>query len=427
MNFIKKLFKFILWTAVAFCVLVVVLGLMKTDASKYFGKNKTSFNEKDNNSAKNATRVAAKKEFDPTQLCFMGPEVCNTPKDKNKQEIVEKKEHSDPLQKRYAKAKSAQERDEIAQEVIEEKGDSDILNDTMRCYPLPYRLYTLCFSKELKVPIYGIAIMFGDTVDKNTIKKRYNFMLDGRFEYMFRIEKEYYKGSGFDMGFFVANSDSFDFAEIPLKMVYIMTNVVPQEKNTHKYSVKLVEEQGRSLAKKYKVIWVEELSVFKKNYKTFGDKKIAIPSGFLYRYSTISDAKGNHKDFCYYVPNDNQRYTLKQMEKDCQNADIPLMDNRLNTNPVCRNYAFEIMRFSRMFSRPADTIFDYETNKRINPTPSFAVSELKKYTQYAHLLRNKKGIVGFAHCKGFFEETNPSLIPFFCENNIRHKKIKAIP
>ncbi|WP_157779710.1 hypothetical protein [Helicobacter pylori] len=45
MNFIKKLFKFILWVAVAFCVLVIVLGLMKTDPSKYFGNHKVSSNE----------------------------------------------------------------------------------------------------------------------------------------------------------------------------------------------------------------------------------------------------------------------------------------------------------------------------------------------------------------------------------------------
>ncbi len=45
MNFIKKLFKFILYSAVAFCVLVAVLGLMKTDPSKYFGNHKTSFTD----------------------------------------------------------------------------------------------------------------------------------------------------------------------------------------------------------------------------------------------------------------------------------------------------------------------------------------------------------------------------------------------
>ncbi|MGL2580331.1 hypothetical protein ACQJ48_07450 [Helicobacter pylori] len=46
MNLIKKLFKFILWVAVMFCVAVVVLELMKTDPSKYFGKHKTSLNER---------------------------------------------------------------------------------------------------------------------------------------------------------------------------------------------------------------------------------------------------------------------------------------------------------------------------------------------------------------------------------------------
>lgn len=45
MNAIKKIIKAILTLAVAFFILIVVLGLMKTDASKYFGKHKTSYNE----------------------------------------------------------------------------------------------------------------------------------------------------------------------------------------------------------------------------------------------------------------------------------------------------------------------------------------------------------------------------------------------
>ncbi len=421
MNFSKKLFKFILWLGVAFCVLVVVLGLMKTDASKYFGKHKTSLNKTD----KIATKVVTKKEFDPNQLCFLGPEVCNTPKAKNKQTIVEKEEHNDPLQKRYAKARSTQERDEIAQEELENEGDSDILNDTMECDSLLSKLHAICYNAQMKIPIYGIAIMFGDTVDKNTIKKRYNFMPNNEFIPLYDFKGEDYKGSGFDMGFFVANEISFGFDPDVLKGIYKITNVVPQEKNTHKYSVKLVEEQGRKLAKEYKVIWVEELSVFKRNHQTFGEQKIAIPSGFLYRYSTISDAKGKHKDFCYYVPNDNQRYTLKQMEKDCQNADIPLIDNCLNSNPVCNRYSFAIMRFSRFYN------FGYY-NKGLKEHP-FAASELRKYSQYAHLLKTKNNLVGFTHCKFYraknneFKQYNPKHTPFFCEENIRHKKIKAIP
>ncbi len=124
MNFIKKLFKFILWAAVAFCVLVIVLGLMKTDPSKYFGKHHAHLSETDNTLTGIATKVASK--------------------EKN----------------RY----SSLFRNDLTEQ-------DEFVTTFINCEKLTYKFYALCYSKELKVPIYGITLLFGDTVDKKQHQK----------------------------------------------------------------------------------------------------------------------------------------------------------------------------------------------------------------------------------------------------------------
>ncbi|GAA9843933.1 hypothetical protein VN0594_05370 [Helicobacter pylori] len=43
------------------------------------------------------------------------------------------------------------------------------------CKVLKNNFYSVCYSSELKNPIYGVSVLFGDLVDKNNIEKRYEF------------------------------------------------------------------------------------------------------------------------------------------------------------------------------------------------------------------------------------------------------------
>ncbi|GAA9174991.1 hypothetical protein Taiwan43_02000 [Helicobacter pylori] len=98
-----------------------------------------------------------------------------------------------------------------------------------------------------------------------------------------------------------------------------MTNITPEAKNTNRHSVLSVEKEGRNLARKYHQILVEELTIIKQGYRTFSSKNIAIPSGFWYHYDiSLTDSYENAKSECFYIPNDNQKYPLQKMRRDCK-------------------------------------------------------------------------------------------------------------
>ncbi|MFP5995052.1 DNA/RNA non-specific endonuclease [Helicobacter pylori] len=187
------------------------------------------------------------------------------------------------------------------------------------CKVLKNNFYSVCYSSELKNPIYGVSVLFGDLVDKNNIEKRYEFKTDTRLAKYQQATTQDYTRSGFDRGHFVANDASFDFASNPLRETYRMTNITPEAKNTNRHSVLLVEKEGRNLAKKYHQVLVEELTIIKQGYRTFSSKNIAIPSGFWYHYDiSLTDSYENAKSECFYIPNDNQNYPLQEMRRDCK-------------------------------------------------------------------------------------------------------------
>ncbi|GAA8679519.1 hypothetical protein BTM207_08510 [Helicobacter pylori] len=85
------------------------------------------------------------------------------------------------------------------------------------CKVLKNNFYSVCYSSELKNPIYGVSVLFGDLVDKNNIEKRYQFKTDTRLGEYQQATTQDYTRSGFDRGHFVANDASFDFASNPLR------------------------------------------------------------------------------------------------------------------------------------------------------------------------------------------------------------------
>ncbi len=84
------------------------------------------------------------------------------------------------------------------------------------CKVLKNNFYSVCYSSELKNPIYGVSVLFGDLVDKNNIERRYEFKTDTRLAKYQQATTQDYTRSGFDRGHFVANDASFDFASNPL-------------------------------------------------------------------------------------------------------------------------------------------------------------------------------------------------------------------
>ncbi|GAA9618003.1 hypothetical protein HpHA86_05550 [Helicobacter pylori] len=85
------------------------------------------------------------------------------------------------------------------------------------CKVLKNNFYSVCYSSELKNPIYGVSVLFGDLVDKNNIEKRYEFKTDTRLAKYQQATTQDHIRSGFDRGHFVANDASFDLASNPLR------------------------------------------------------------------------------------------------------------------------------------------------------------------------------------------------------------------
>ncbi len=98
-----------------------------------------------------------------------------------------------------------------------------------------------------------------------------------------------------------------------------MTNITPEAKNTNRHFVLSVEKEGRNLARKHHQVLVEELTIIKQGYKTLISKNIAIPSGFWYHYDiSLTDSYENAKKRMFLIPNDNQKYPLQKMRRDCK-------------------------------------------------------------------------------------------------------------
>ncbi|GAA7323956.1 hypothetical protein HpCK61_05150 [Helicobacter pylori] len=73
------------------------------------------------------------------------------------------------------------------------------------------------------------------------------------------------------------------------------------------------------MARKHHQVLAEELTIIKQGYRTFSSKNIAIPSGFWYHYDiSLTDSYENAKSECFYIPNDNQKYPLQKMRRDCK-------------------------------------------------------------------------------------------------------------
>ncbi len=85
------------------------------------------------------------------------------------------------------------------------------------CKVLKNNFYSVCYSSELKNPIYGVSVLFGDLVDKNNIERRYESKTDTRLAKYQQAMTQDYTRSGFDRGHFVANDASFDLASNPLR------------------------------------------------------------------------------------------------------------------------------------------------------------------------------------------------------------------
>ena len=170
--------------------------------------------------------------------------------------------------------------------------------------------FDVCYSCKYKDPLATYDKLVGNLVVKKM--KRVNpFHPDLNIPKKCRSYPKDYSHSGFDKGHSGANNASFDWSKKSQYATFVMSNIVPQRPNTNRRSYLRVEKYGRCLAVKDKFVNVLTINEFSKDPKTISKDKVAIPTGFWKIY-------WNGKTMiCFYIPNDNKIYKLKDLRKPC--------------------------------------------------------------------------------------------------------------
>lgn len=175
-------------------------------------------------------------------------------------------------------------------------------------------LFTTCFNYDLKSALNGYTKLDGELVNKTNIEKRPEFYIDENIPYQYRTTNQDYLKSGFDKGHNIGSDASFDYSLKTQKATYVLTNIVPQYPNTNRKSYLNVENYERVVALSFGESEIMTFNFFKNNPERLGRSQLAIPVGFA---KIIWNSKENFQR-CFYIPNDDKVYDLKNLEVSCK-------------------------------------------------------------------------------------------------------------
>ena len=168
--------------------------------------------------------------------------------------------------------------------------------------------YKVCYSYTEKSMLAGFSVLT-DKVNTINIKKRNSFRIDYRIPKQYRTKSSDYTNTGFDRGHTAISDASSDYSIQTLKESYLMSNITLQRPNTNRRTWLKIEKLSRDLTKQGTV---KSLTLVLFGIVPDVIKGISIPKGY------IKVIEVQNKDRCFYVPNDNTSYTLKQVEFNCK-------------------------------------------------------------------------------------------------------------
>lgn len=171
-----------------------------------------------------------------------------------------------------------------------------------------------CYDYELKGTIYSYAKLDGEKINYTNLKQHPKFHTDLSIPRKFQTRTDDYTRTGFDRGH-IQSDASWDWSKKSQLATYSMSNISPQFPRTNRHSYLLVEDYERLIASKLGLVESLTKIYYSKNPKRFKKSGIAIPEGFGKVYW---NSKINFKR-CFYIPNDNREYRLKEMEISCEN------------------------------------------------------------------------------------------------------------
>ncbi len=118
-----------------------------------------------------------------------------------------------------------------------------------------------------------------------------------------------YKNSGYDRGHFCPAGDR-KFSKTAYNETFYTSNIAPQKHSFNSGIWNRLEQKVRYWAKKYDGVFVVTGGVLKKELRSIGSEKVAVPNYF---YKIILDnRKGDYKLLAFLIPHHNTNKSLKQ-------------------------------------------------------------------------------------------------------------------
>jgi endonuclease G len=173
--------------------------------------------------------------------------------------------------------------------------------------------FTTCYSYKYKSPSRCLSRLDGDQVNAVNSKHRQNFYADRHIPLKYRSYSNSYRNTGMDQGHTCASDASFDYSPQSLHATYAMSNISMQAPNSNRKSWLKIEKLGRLVSSKLGSLDTLTLVFFGNSPKRLGPDHVAVPVAYGRVLSNTS--KNYHK--CFYMPNDNRIYRLKEMQMDC--------------------------------------------------------------------------------------------------------------
>jgi DNA/RNA endonuclease G (NUC1) len=168
-------------------------------------------------------------------------------------------------------------------------------------------VYTNIYSADKKIPVIGIVHLTWNIV-KEKIKRINKFHDNPIINYNIQAKNSDYYKQGIDKGHFSASNSDWDNNSTDMAYTFAFTNITPQYPKTNRVSYRRVERYGWNLVKKYDSVFVINIAVPSDKYM---NNSVNIPSVF-YKIFIFKNEK-----VCYKIPNDNKKYSLKDMHISC--------------------------------------------------------------------------------------------------------------
>lgn len=155
--------------------------------------------------------------------------------------------------------------------------------------------YAVCYSEDLKIPLFAVY-RFGNVADYSEgLPERYferpnKFQVDLRTKS--RVHTDDYTGSGFDRGHMAPNYGiRSQYGHLAQLETFLMSNIAPQRPGLNRNiwqeaeakiadSLSQDDRNPESRSDDVTDLWIISGAVFEGDITTFGEKKIAVPTGF---------------------------------------------------------------------------------------------------------------------------------------------------